>query len=96
MPTDLPNYPERAMVRRASDDDRAAIAACYDRVMRRSTLMVERSPVAWARRQFDDGRRFVVVFDTGVDVRVLHLPLQGAGRRQTPAACRHRARLRGR
>ncbi len=68
-PGDLPHYPERALVRRATNDDLAAIDACYLRVARRSSLMVERGTEDWLRRHFDLGKRFAVVFDDRSAVR---------------------------
>jgi predicted acetyltransferase len=71
-PDDLPHYPERAAVRRAVEGDLEAIDACYRRVMRRSTLMVERGPEDWKRRHFESGRRFAMVYDAG-EVRGYYL-----------------------
>jgi predicted acetyltransferase len=68
-PADLPVYRERHAVRRAAPEDRDAIAACYERVMHRATLMVERSGADWERRHFDEGRRFAIVFADGRAVR---------------------------
>jgi predicted acetyltransferase len=64
-PEDVPHYPERAAVRRATEADLAAIDACYARVMRRSTLMVERGPEDWKRRHFEEGKRYAAVYDAG-------------------------------
>lgn len=68
-PNDLPHYAERASVRRATAADLDRINACYERVMRRSTLMVERGPADWDRRHFEQGRAYAEVFDDGAAVR---------------------------
>jgi predicted acetyltransferase len=69
-PDDLPCYVERERARRAGPDDAEAIGASYERVMRRSTLMVERSASDWALRHFAQGARHAVVYeDAGGVVR---------------------------
>lgn len=62
-PDDVPCYPERERARRATSDDMEAIAACYDRVMKGSTLMVERGRADWAIRHFGQGSRHAAVYE---------------------------------
>lgn len=69
VPADLPHYPERRAVRIASGSDLPAIASCYERVARRSTLMVERSDAAWTLGRLDAGRRYAAIYEAGADVR---------------------------
>jgi predicted acetyltransferase len=64
-PADLPLYPEREGVRRGTLDDIGALSQCYDRVMKRSTLMFERSELDWRHDILDDGKRFFALYQDG-------------------------------
>ena len=64
-PRDLPVYPEHERVRLAGAGDLERVMASYDRVMRRSTLMVERSADYWRRRVLADGRSFLAFYEDG-------------------------------
>jgi predicted acetyltransferase len=67
-PADLPLYPEREGVRCGTLDDVPAVSGCYDRVMRGSTLMVERSELAWRDEVLDEGNRFFALYEDGEGV----------------------------
>ncbi len=61
-PADMPIYAERTRVRLAAPEDLPAVAACHDRIMRRSTLMVERSERYWEERIVNGGTSFAAVY----------------------------------
>lgn len=62
-PRDMPLYPERARVRRATGGDLEAAMACYERVARRSTLMIARSREWWEERSLGGGKASLAVCD---------------------------------
>ena len=62
-PRDLPVYPEHERVRLAGPDDLERVMASYDRVTRRSTLMVERTADYWRKRILADGHNFLAVYE---------------------------------
>jgi predicted acetyltransferase len=61
-PRQLPDYPERTVVRRATPDDHAAIRACYERARRqpRHNGWLARTDWEWLNRVWQEGREAVV------------------------------------
>lgn len=61
-PRDLPVYSERLAVRRGTADDLKGVRACYGRVARRSTLMIDRTGLDWKARTLAEGKRMLAVY----------------------------------
>jgi predicted acetyltransferase len=70
---------EPAAVRLASTDDYNGVAACYDRMMRRSHGPIERTAGAWQRHLGSSGGRYVYVLEDGAGVRGYMIVRYGGG-----------------